>query len=62
MDRQESLYEKFCVPVHAKRQKKIPILDTLSATFEVVPSLALRQLDAHHSTAHDQLIGDDYGR
>ena len=41
------------------RLKKIPILDTFEA---VVPSLALRQLDAHHSTAHDQLIGDDYGR
>jgi hypothetical protein len=65
MDRQESHYEKFCVPVHAKRQKKIPILDTFECNIRgraLSSSLALRQLDAHHSTAHDQLIGDDYGR
>ena len=46
-----------------QRGKKISQFWThSSATFEVVPSLALRHLDAHHSTAHDQLIGDDYGR
>ena len=57
--RQESRYEQFCVHCACKVAKKIPILDTFEA---VVPSLALRQLDTHHSTTHDQLIGDDYGR